>query len=205
MPVIMIGLFLLLIFQVKFSSGAIFFSEKGPGSMHAPVIISIGVALLIGFLAQRTRFCTMGAVRDVILIKDLHLLSGVVAMLVVAFITNLILGQVNFGLSAQPIAHSNHLWNFLGMVLAGMAFAQAGGCPGRQLFLAGEGDGDSAVFVIGMIMGAAFAHNFDLAGKPDKIVDGVVQVGGISTAGMIAVILGLVVCLLIGFTMREKY
>jgi YedE family putative selenium metabolism protein len=205
MPVIMIGLFLLLIFQVKFSSGAIFFSEKGPGAMHAPVIISIGVALLIGFLAQRTRFCTMGAVRDVILIKDLHLLSGVVAMLVVAFITNLILGQVNFGLSAQPIAHSNHLWNFLGMVLAGMAFAQAGGCPGRQLFLAGEGDGDSAIFVIGMIMGAAFAHNFDLAGKPDKIVDGVVQVGGISTAGMIAVILGLVVCLLIGFTMREKY
>jgi len=29
-------------------------------------------------------------------------------------------------------------------------------------------------------------------------------VGGISTVGMAAVILGLVVCLVIGFTMREK-
>ena len=41
------------------------------------------------------------------------------------------------------------------MVLAGLAFALAGGCPGRQLFLAGEGDGDSAIFVLGMVSGAA--------------------------------------------------
>ena len=204
MPAIMIGLFLLLVFQVKFSTGAIFFSEKGPGAMHAPILISLGAALLIGFLAQRTRFCTMGSIRDVILMRDTHLISGVGALLVVAFIVNLILGQVKFGISAQPIAHSSHLWNFMGMALAGLAFALAGGCPGRQLFLAGEGDGDSAIFVIGMITGAGFAHNFGLAGKPDKMVEGVVQVGGISTAGMIAVILGLVVCLIIGFSMREK-
>ncbi len=29
-----------------------------------------------------------------------------------------------------------------------------------------------------MIFGAAFAHNFTTAGTPDKIVEGVVQVGG---------------------------
>ena len=206
MPAIMIGLFLLLVFRVEFiKDGAIFFSEKGPGAKHAPLLIALGAALIIGFLAQRTRFCTMGSIRDIILMKDIHLFSGVVAMLVVAFITNLILGQVKFGISAQPIAHSSYLWNFMGMVLAGLAFALAGGCPGRQLFLAGEGDGDSAIFVVGMITGAAVAHNFGLAGKPDKIVEGVVQVGGISTAGMVAVVLGLVVCLIIGFSMREKY
>lgn len=204
MPAIMIGLFLLLVFQVKFSTGAIFFSEKGPGAMHAPILISLGAALIIGFLAQRTRFCTMGSIRDVILMRDTHLISGVGALLVVAFIVNLIVGQVKFGISAQPIAHSSHLWNFMGMALAGLAFALAGGCPGRQLFLAGEGDGDSAIFVIGMITGAGLAHNFGLAGTPDKVVEGVVQVGGISTAGMVAVILGLVVCLIIGFSMREK-
>jgi len=204
MPAIMIGFFLLLVFRVQFSGGAIFFSKKGPGAMYAPIFISLGAALIIGFLAQRTRFCTMGSIRDIILMRDTHLFSGVAALLVVAFIVNLILGQVKFGISAQPIAHSSHLWNFLGMALAGLAFALAGGCPGRQLFLAGEGDGDSAIFVIGMITGAAFAHNFGLAGKPDTIVEGVVKVGGISTAGMIAVIFGLVVCLIIGFSMREK-
>ena len=85
-----------------------------------------------------------------------------------------------------------------------MAFALAGGCPGRQLFLSGEGDGDAAVFVLGMITGAAFAHNFTLAGKPDALVDGVLTVGGLSPFGMAAVVLGIAVCLLIGFSMREK-
>jgi hypothetical protein len=206
MPALMIGLLLLLVFQVKVGeNGALFLSESGPGSLHAPLIISLVVGLLIGFLAQRTRFCTMGSIRDVILMGDTHLISGVGALVVVAVFTNLILGQFNtptfFG---QPIAHSQHLWNFLGMALAGMAFALAGGCPGRQLFLAGEGDGDSAVFVLGMITGAGLAHNFGLAGAPDSVVEGVQKVGGIGTAGMVAVVLGLVVCLVIGFTMREK-
>jgi len=205
LPGIMVALLLLLIFRPKFSEGGpIFFSENGPGSLAAPLLISLGAGLLIGFLAQRTRFCTMGAVRDVILMRDFHLLSGVAALLVVAFITNLVLGQFKLGFEAQPVAHSSHLWNFLGMALSGLAFALAGGCPGRQLFLSGEGDGDSAVFVIGMIVGAGFAHNFSLAAKPDALAEGVLTVGGLTPAGMAAVIIGLAVCVLLGLTMREK-
>ena len=200
MPATMIGLLLLLVFRPRFSEGgAIFFSETGPGALYAPLLISLGAGLLIGFLAQRTRFCTMGSIRDVVLMGDTHLISGVGALVVVAFVTNLALGQVSFGFFGQPVAHSQHLWNFLGMTLAGLAFALAGGCPGRQLFLSGEGDSDAGVFVLGMITGAAFAHNFALAGKPDGDV-----VGGIGPYGMAAVILGLVVCLVIGFAMREK-
>jgi hypothetical protein len=37
------------------------------------------------------------------------------------------------------------------MFLAGLAFCLAGGCPGRQLILSGEGDADAGVFVMGMI------------------------------------------------------
>ena len=202
MPVMMMGLLLLRLFAPKVSdSGAVFFSESGPGAMFAPVAIALGTGLIIGFLAQRTRFCTMGSVRDVILMGDWHLISGVGALLVVAFLTNVIMGQVNFGLFGQPVAHSQHLWNFLGMALAGLAFALAGGCPGRQLFLSGEGDGDAAVFVLGMITGAGLAHNFALAGSPDNVAEGLV--GGIGPYGMGAVVLGLVVCVVIGFTMRE--
>jgi len=147
----------------------------------------------------------MGSIRDVILMGDTHLISGVGALVVVAVITNLVLGQFRtpafFG---QPIAHSSHLWNLLGMTLAGLAFALAGGCPGRQLFLAGEGDGDAAVFVLGMITGAGISHNFTLASSPDKLVEGVRQVGGLTPYGMAAVVLGLIFCLIIGFTMRQK-
>jgi YedE family putative selenium metabolism protein len=205
MPVIMLGLLALRVFRPQFSEGgAIFFSETGPGSLYAPLLFSLIAGLIIGFLAQRTRFCTMGSLRDVILMGDTHLISGVGALLVIAFVVNLLLGQVNVGFAAQPVSHSNHVWNFLGMALAGLAFALAGGCPGRQLFLSGEGDGDAAVFILGMITGAAFAHNFALAGVPDKIVEGTLVVGGTGPYGQGAVVLGLVVCIVLGFTMRER-
>lgn len=200
MPVFMIILLLLLVAGFP----ALLRSEKGPGAMSAPIIVSLAVALGVGFLAQRTRFCTMGAIRDLILIRDTHLLSGISALLVSAFLVNLFLSRVAFGFVLQPVAHSSHLWNFLGMALAGLAFSLAGGCPGRQLFLSGEGDGDAAIFVVGMIIGAAFAHNFGFAGAPDTLVEGTLQTGGISPYGMAAVFIGIIVCLIFGFTMKEK-
>ncbi len=203
-PSLMVFFLLLAIFKPTFSEGGpIFTSEAGPGSQYAPLIISLLAGLVVGILAQRTRFCTMGSVRDVILMRDTHLISGVVGLLVAAFVVNLILGQFNPGIFGQPVAHSNQLWNFLGMVLAGLAFALAGGCPGRQLFMSGEGDGDAGVFVLGMFTGAAFAHNFNLAARPDNVATG--TVGGPSPWGMAAVMVGLLVCVLLGFAMREKY
>ena len=136
----------------------------------------------------------MGAIRDVILIRNTHLLSGILGILVAAFIMNLILGQFNAGFLNQPIAHNNHLWNFWGMVLAGLAFALAGGCPGRQLFLSGEGDGDAAIFATGMIIGAGFSHNFSMASSA----------AGTSAFGPISVVIGLIFCIVVGFAMREK-
>ncbi len=204
MPILMIFFLLLAIFTPTFSEGGpIFTSKEGPGSQYAPLIISLLAGLVIGVLAQRTRFCTMGSIRDVILMRDTHLISGVGGLLVAAFVMNLILGQFNPGVYGQPVAHSNQIWNFLGMVLAGLAFALAGGCPGRQLFMSGEGDGDAGVFVLGMLVGAAFAHNFSLAAKPDNVSAG--TVGGPSPWGMAAVVVGLVVCVALGFAMREKY
>jgi len=193
MPLIMMGLFLLLLFRPQLPSGAVFFSSKGPGAQHAPLFIALLVAMVIGFLAQRTRFCTVAAVRDVILIKDNYLVTGVISLLIAAFISNLILKQFHPGFEGQPIAHSNQLWNFGGMVLAGLAFTLAGGCPGRQLFLSGEGDADAAIFVLGMIAGAGFAHNFATASSPQ----------GPGLWGPASVIVGLIICLVIGFSMSD--
>jgi len=194
-PVLMVVLLLFAVFTPQFAPGGpIFTSTKGPGAAHAPLIISLIVGLGVGFLAQRTRFCTMGAIRDVVLIRDFHLFSGIFALVIVAFVVNLILGQFKPGFANQPIAHDNYLWNFLGMALSGLAFALAGGCPGRQLILSGEGDGDAAVFVVGMIVGAGIAHNFALASSAK----------GPGAFGPAAVVIGLVFCLLIGFSMRER-
>jgi len=197
-PLMVLGaLVLLLLFHQipgRVKSGLLFYSLKGPGSMHAPVFIALGIGLVVGFVAQRSRFCTMGALRDLILFRQIHLFAGFMALLAAAFITNLILGQFHPGFANQPVAHTQGLWNFSGMAVAGLAFALAGGCPGRQLFLAGEGDGDAAVFVLGMLAGAAFSHNFGLASSPQ----------GVGPNGIVAVFVCLVVCLAIGLAMRPK-
>jgi YedE family putative selenium metabolism protein len=197
-PIAVFGLLILMFIfpQIpdKGESGILFYSVQGPGSQHAPLLISLGVGMLVGIICQRSRFCTMGAFRDLILFRQIHLLAGVIALLVAAFITNLILSQFKPGFENQPVAHTMELWNFGGMVLAGLAFALAGGCPGRQLFMAGEGDGDAGVFALGMIVGAAFAHNFLLASSPK----------GVGQYGIIATIIGLIFCLGVGFTMRQR-
>ena len=198
LPLFMVGLLaLILLFpQIpgKDKNEILFYSMKGPGSLHAPLAISLGVGLLIGFLAQRSRFCTMGAIRDFVLFRSMHLLSGFLALILTALAVNVILGQFKPGFAGQPVAHTMHLWNFAGMTLSGLAYCLAGGCPGRQLFLAGEGDGDAAVFVMGMIVGAGISHNFGLASSP----------AGVGPYGIPAVIIGLLVCLFIGFTMRKR-
>ncbi len=159
MPIASVGLFILLMAAPAF----IFFSEEGPGSMHAPIFIALVCGLIVGYLSQKTRLCMVGGLRDKVMFKQNYLLLGFVAIIVVTAIGNIVLGNFNLGFADQPVAHTYGLWNFLGMALVGWGSVLLGGCPLRQLILSGEGNSDSAVTVFGMIVGAAFAHNFSLA------------------------------------------
>ena len=145
--------------------------------------------LLVSWL--REHVCVWSAVsRDAVRFsKEYKLLFGFCCILVTALVMNLILGAVtgtsyfNPGFAGQPIAHTDGLWNALGMYLAGFGCILLGGCPLRQLILAGEGNTDSAVTVLGLMAGAAFAHNFGLASSGE----------GPTANGKIAVIIGIVV------------
>ncbi len=139
------------------------FSESGPGSLKAAIVLSLAGGLVVGILTQRSRLCCAGGVRDAIMFKDFHLLSGFLAVIITVLVGNLILGRFNLGFEGQPVAHTDGLWNFLGMALVGWGSTLLGGCPLRQLILAGEGSSDAGITVLGYIGGAAFAHNFALA------------------------------------------
>lgn len=171
-----------------------FASQSGPGAMHAPVLLSLTAGLIVGVLAQRSRFCMIGGIRDFILFKDMHLMIGFLAMLVMAFVGNLAFGSFDPSFDGQPVAHSDGLWNFLGMILAGTAVTLLGGCPLRQLIAAGEGNSDCVITVLGFMAGAAFAHNFGLAASPK----------GVPVAGQWATVIGLVLVLGIGFWGARK-
>ena len=183
--VALVGLFIL-----SLAVPALFkWSEKGPGSMTAPALVALVIAIVVGAVAYKTRLCMAGGIRDGIMFKDFRLLFGFVAVFVVALIGNIVMGKFNLGFAGQPVAHSDHVWSFLGMALVGWGSVLLGGCPLRQLILAGSGNGDSAVAVLGMIVGAAFSHNFGLAGAAASAD----AAGGVGTKGRVAIIIGFVV------------
>lgn len=172
----------------------IIFSESGPGSMAAPIFLSLAAGLAVGFLSQKSRLCCVGGTRDMILFKDNYLLLGFLAIFVFAALGNLAFGMFNLGFEGQPVAHTDGLWNFLGMAVVGWGSVLLGGCPLRQLILAGEGNSDSAITFFGMLVGAGLAHNFSLAASP----------AGASPNGQISLLFCFVLLAVISITNMEK-
>ena len=187
LPIVQVVMLVLLVAAPAF----ILFTEEGagPGAKHAAIAVSLIAGLIVGAIAQQTRLCMVGGIRDVVLFRETKLLFGFVAIFVSALVCNLVLTAATegtyftAGFAGQPVAHTDGLWNLLGMLLVGFACVLLGGCPLRQLILAGEGNSDSAVAVLGLMAGAAFAHNFGLASSGE----------GPTANGKIAVIVGIVI------------
>ncbi len=182
LPTVLVVVLILAVTTTIFAS-----SESGPGSMHAAVIISLIGGLLFGALAQKSRMCFVGGIRDLFLVKDGKGLIVVGILFAGVLIYNLISGNFSLSFADQPIAHSDALWNILGMYVVGFGAALMGGCPLRQLVLAGQGSSDSGAAVLGLLVGAAFCHNFGIASSA----------AGVTNAGMIMTVVCIVVLFLI--------
>ncbi|GHU35423.1 membrane protein [Spirochaetia bacterium] len=186
MPVIAVVLLIFLSIKPAF----IHFSEQGPGSMHAPVVISFIAALAIGALVQRSGLCLSGSIRNLVLIRNPAMFFGYGAICIAALIGNLAVGTFKLGFTGQPIAHTDAVFNFLGMALVGYGSVLLGGCPLRQLIMAGEGNSDAGVCVLGFLVAGAIAHNFGIAASP----------AGVPVNGKIAVIIGMLVISVFAFS-----
>ena len=140
--------------------------------------------------------CFAGGIRDVILMKNFDLLSVIGGLFVVLLVFNIAKGSFVLSFTTPGVvAHNDHLWNVLGMFVVGFAATLAGGCPLRQLVLAGQGSSDAAMTVIGMFVGAALCHNFGLAssGTATNAETGELVLGAASANGKVAVIICIVV------------
>lgn len=202
LPVIVVGILIL-----ATCTSLLKVSAAGPGSLHAPIIMSLVGGLIFGAMAQKSRMCFAGGIRDVIIMKNFDLLSVIGGLFVVMLIFNIATGKFVVGFNTPGvIAHSEHLWNILGMYTVGFAAVLAGGCPLRQLILAGQGSSDSGVTVIGMFVGAAICHNFGLAASGTALnpETKAVVAGAVPTNGKVACILCIVVLFIIAFTCKRE-
>lgn len=201
LPGIVAGLFILFLAVPSLFA----FSEKGPGSMHAPIYLSLGVGVLFGIIAQKTRMCFAGSVRDIFLLKNFNLLMVILGVFLPLLAYNIFTNKFAF-VAYGPIAHAQTVWNIAGMFIVGFAAVLLGGCPLRQLVLAGTGSTDSAITVIGMFSGAALAHNFGLAAAAASAAKGEVAAvaGGPGINGQVAGVLCIIVLFFIAFTGLKK-
>ena len=189
-PLLFIGLFLVSIA----APGTLIRGVTGPASQAAPVVVSLTAGLVIGVLAQRSRFCVTGSFSNLFLARDTSLLKGLVLLLASATAVNIYLGLFRLGMMDQPGSHPDHLWNAISMLLVGFASVLAGGCPFRQLVLAGEGTVDASVVIAGMLMGGSIVHQWQISSTS----------AGPTPAGKLAVILGLAYCFaMVRFSRRE--
>jgi YedE family putative selenium metabolism protein len=176
------GLFVLLLGLLFFRPGFVIFSTRGSAAEHAPLILSLVAGLVLGGLAQRSRFCITGSVRDTLLMGRRNpLLWGLGTFLLVAVAVNLFSGRFNPGFYGQPGAHLEFFWSFLGMLLVGWLSVLIGGCPFRQLIKAGEGDADAGLVVIGMLLGGGIVQSWGLTATA----------AGVPFYGKVAVLIGL--------------
>lgn len=119
---------------------------------------AFGIALLMGAVVNKTSFCTMGAVSDLVNVGDAGrfrawLLAIAVAVLGVAILEPM--GLVNPGDSFPPYRAGELLWgeHLIGGLLFGIGMTLANGCGNRCLIRIGGGNIKSimVMLVIGAI------------------------------------------------------
>jgi YedE family putative selenium metabolism protein len=185
---------MLLVFLVV-RPGFLLFSAQGSAAQHAPWLIALAAGTALGVLAQRSRFCITGSVRDTFLMgRRSPGLWGLFAFLTAALAFNAATGKFNPGLYGQPGAHLDYLWSFLGMGLVGWVSVLIGGCPFRQLIKAGEGDADAGLVVVGMFLGGALVQSWGIAATA----------AGVPLVGKAAVLLGFAFLLVNCLLFRER-
>jgi uncharacterized protein len=121
-----------------------------------PTIATLVTGLIIGYLAQRSRMCFIGGIRDFLLIRDWYLLKGLIAFGLTAWIAFPLFGGANNSFEL-PDAITLGI-TVLGGFGVGYFSTLANGCPLRQHVLAAQGTKSSITYLAGFFCGAVIFH-----------------------------------------------
>lgn len=119
-----------------------------------PVLVNLSgliLGLILGATVQRSNFCTMGAISDLVLTKDTSRLRSWVLAIAVAMLGCQLLhlaGLIDLGGSIYAGGNLGWLGAIIGGLLFGFGMVQAGGCGNRTLVRLGAGNLKSLLVVL---------------------------------------------------------
>lgn len=122
-----------------------------PALMHQVLWAVFGLAVLFGAISQRTRFCTMGAIADVVTMGDwrrARMWAVAIAVAVLAFNGMAALGVLDAGGSIYTGPRVLWLSGLLGGAVFGFGMVLASGCISRNLVRLGGGNLKSLVVLL---------------------------------------------------------
>jgi uncharacterized membrane protein YedE/YeeE len=136
-------------------------------------LATLFIGMIVGYLGQRSRFCTISGIRDFFLVKDSYRLKGLIGIVIGGVIGFTLVNKLGgtFSSFAKP-----HGWQFMPLLTGGlnvipsilipisavgaffMAYfsVMAEGCPFRQHVMAGEGRLSGIIYIAGLVLGVVF-------------------------------------------------
>jgi len=123
---------------------------------------SLALGAIVGYLGQRSRMCSIGGLRDYVLVRDTGLLKGAAALLVtswvaysiVRLVTDTDMGHGLFAAGTTPSGVEAVVAIVVGAVILGFFATLSGACPLRQHVLAGQGRIGAWWFLAGFYLAA---------------------------------------------------
>jgi uncharacterized protein len=130
-------------------------------------LATLVVGLLIGYLGQKSGFCTISGIRDFFILKDTYRLRGVLGLLLGGFVGyggfKLLGGDIpNFPLGMDIPSAGVLVSGIIGGLGIGFWSVMAEGCPFRQHVMAAEGREGAMFYLLGFYIGLVYFFLFTI-------------------------------------------
>ena len=140
------------------------FFENFAGAQSFMLWATFIIAIVMGAVVNKTNFCTMGAVSDMVNMGDMGRMRAWLFAIAVAIIGVVVLesaGLVSADSAFPPYRGSNFVWfeNILGGLIFGVGMTLASGCGNKTLIRIGGGNLKSIVVLLVIAVIAYFMTN----------------------------------------------
>ncbi|MHA1911813.1 MAG: YeeE/YedE thiosulfate transporter family protein [Candidatus Kariarchaeaceae archaeon] len=139
---------------------------SGTSAVLGTVLVAYAmIGLIIGFVLQRSQFCTVRSIRDPFMTGNATAAVAIIVGILVALVSFTTLMYTGFG--GIPIAAGrwfvfDHFWApaIIGGLIFGFGMTLAGGCVMGSLWRSGEGQTKNWLAVLGIAVGAALTTEY---------------------------------------------